>query len=453
MFFLKNIRGGFYRQLFVLVLPIMLQNLITSAVSMADVMMLGRLDQTSLSAASLAGQVQFLLGIVYFGLASALTILASQYWGKGDRKTIARIFGIGLLIAVPISAFAMVMAMFFPGMVIRIWTNVPELIEAGKIYLRFVALSYLFAGLTQPYLSIMKSCERVMLSTMISVVTLVLNILLNAVLIFGLFGMPAMGIRGAAIATAACRGAELVICLVDFARQKIMPRSILNMFSIPRSLAADFARYSLPAFINDAMWGLAFNMNSVIMGHLGSDIVAANSVVTVVRDLISVVGFAISAACAILLGKEIGRNRLDLAEQDADACVKVSLVICFIQGALLLLLTPLIPGMVKVSQTAAAFLRIMLVISAVYQVGQVINTLLIASVFRCGGDSRFGLILDLITMWGIAVPLGLVSAFVLKLPPMVVYVVMCTDEFIKMPAAICHYRKKGWLKNLTREYN
>ena len=185
---LKGIRGGFFRQLYVLVLPIIMQNLITSAVSMADVLMLGRLDQTSLAASSLAGQVQFLLGIVYFGLASALTILASQYWGKGDRKTVARIFGIGLIISVPISAFAMVMALFFPGTVIRIWTNVPELIDAGKIYLRFVALSYLFAGFTQPYLSIMKSCERVLLSTMISVVTLVLNIMVNAVLIFGLFG-------------------------------------------------------------------------------------------------------------------------------------------------------------------------------------------------------------------------------------------------------------------------
>ncbi len=449
---LKGIRSGFYRQLYVLVLPIMIQNLITSAVSMADVMMLGRLDQTSLAASSLAGQVQFLLGIVYFGLASALTILASQYWGKGDRKTVARIFGIGLIISVPISAFAMVMALFFPGTVIRIWTNVPELIDAGKIYLRFVALSYLFAGFTQPYLSIMKSCERVLLSTMISVVTLVLNIMLNAVLIFGLFGMPALGIKGAAIATAACRGAELVICLIDFMRQKIMPRSLLNMFSIPHTLALDFARYSLPAFINDAMWGLAFNMNSVIMGHLGSDIVAANSVVTVARDLLSVVGFSMSAASAILLGKEIGSGRLDRAEQDASACVRVSLVICVFQGLLLLALTPVIPGFVKVSPTAASYLRIMLIISSVYQVGQVINTLLIASVFRCGGDSRYGLILDLITMWGIAVPLGLISAFVLKLPPMVVYFIMCTDEFIKMPAAVYHYKKKGWLKNLTREY-
>ena len=449
---LKGIRSGFYRQLYVLVLPIMIQNLITSAVSMADVMMLGRLDQTSLAAASLAGQVQFLLGIVYFGLASALTILASQYWGKGDKKTVGRIFGIGLIISVPISSFAMIMALFFPGTVIRIWTNVPELIEAGKIYLRFVALSYFFAGFTQPYLSIMKSCERVLLSTVISAVTLGLNIVLNAVLIFGLFGMPGLGIKGAAIATAACRGVELVICLIDFTRQKVMPKSIVNIFTIPKTLALDFARYSLPAFLNDAMWGLAFNMNSVIMGHLGSDIVAANSVVTVVRDLISVVGFAISAAAAILLGKEIGSGRLDLAEEDASGCVRVSLLICICQGILLLILAPVIPGFVKVSETAAGFLRIMLIISSVYQVGQVMNTLLIASVFRCGGDSRYGLILDLVTMWGIAVPLGLISAFVLKLPPMVVYFLMCTDEFVKLPSVIYHYRKKGWLKNLTREY-
>ena len=331
-------REGFYHKLFTLLLPIVIQNLITSAVSMADVVMLGQVNQTVLSAASLAGQVQFVLNIVYFGLASALTILASQYWGRGDRRTVARIFGIGLIISVPVSTVVCAAAAFFPDFVIRIWTNVPELIDAGADYLRWVALSYFFMGITQPYLSIMKSCERVSMATKVSVLALGLNVVLNALLIFGLGGFPRMGIRGAALATAISRFVELAICLADFVRQRIMPRNPVNMFTIPRALVADFVRYSLPAFINDAMWGLAFNMNSVIMGHLGSDIVAANSVVTVARDLLSVVGFSMSAASAILLGKEIGSGRLDRAEQDASACVRVSLVICVIQGALLLVL-------------------------------------------------------------------------------------------------------------------
>lgn len=445
-------REGFGRDLSALVLPIVIQNLITSSVSMADVVMLGRVDQTSLSASSLAGQVQFLLNIVYFGLNSALTILAAQYWGKKDTRTISKILGIGLIISVLCSGTATVLALFCPHFLIHIWTNVPELAQAGASYLRFVALSYLFMGITQPYHTILKSCERVVFSTTVSAIALGANVCLNAILIFGLFGAPALGIRGAAIATVLSRAIELVICLIDFLRQSVLPRNLREMFRIPGSLVRDFVRYCLPAFINDAMWGLAFNMNSIIMGHLGSDIVAANSICTVVRDLISVVGFGISSASAILLGKEIGMDELQLARKDASSILRTALLVSVLQGLVLFLISPVIPGFVKLSATAASYLRIMLYINCVYQVGQIINTVLISSYFRCGGDSRYGMILDLVCMWGIAVPLGLVSAFALKLPPIIVYALMCTDEFVKMPFALHHYFKGNWIRNLTREF-
>ena len=444
-------REGFYHKLFTLLLPIVIQNLITSAVSMADVVMLGQVNQTVLSAASLAGQVQFVLNIVYFGLASALTILASQYWGRGDRRTVARIFGIGLIISVPVSTVVCVAAVFFPDFVIRIWTNVPELIDAGADYLRWVALSYFFMGITQPYLSIMKSCERVSMATKVSVLALGLNVVLNALLIFGLGGFPRMGIRGAALATAISRFVELAICLADFVRQRIMPRNPVNMFTIPRALVGDFVRYSLPAFINDAMWGLAFNMNSIIMGHLGSDIVAANSIVTVTRDLITTVGFGISAASSILLGVELGANQISRAREDASSIMQVTVIVSIVQGLVLLLLSPVIPSFAKLSPVAVGYLRVMLPVNCVYQMGQMINTVLIASIFRCGGDSRYGMKLDIICMWCFAVPLGLVSAFVLKLPPLIVYLCMCTDEFAKMPFALRHYKSGEWIRNLTRE--
>ena len=444
-------REGFLKSLFILVIPIVIQNLITSAVSMADVIMLGRVDQTSLSASSLAAQVQFLLNIVYFGLDSALTILASQYWGKKDTKVISKILGIGLIICMSLSTLATVLALFVPEGVIAIWTDDAELRKAGAEYLRYVAASYFFAGISRPYLSIMKSCERVKLSMAVSMVTMGLNVLLNAILIFGLFGMPAMGIIGAALATSISRGIELIICLVDFFKQKIIPKALGNMFNIPRVLLSDFVRYSLPALMNDALWGLAFNMNSIIMGHLGSDIVAANSVVTVARDLVTTVGFGISAAAAILLGKEIGSGDLKLARSDASSILKVSFIASILQGIVLFIAMPYIPNLVKISDTAKNYLTIMLLISTVYQVGQIINTVLIASLFRCGGNSKYGLKLDIISMWGVAVPLGLISAFVLKLPPIIVYAITCTDEFIKMPFAIHHYKKGNWINNLTRE--
>ena len=444
-------RDGFYRELFVLVLPIVIQNLISSAVNMADVVMLGRVDQTSLAASSLAGQVMFLLYIVYFGLNSAMTILAAQYWGKKDTRTISKILGIGLIISLFFSALTALLAWFAPRAVISVWTNVPELVEAGARYLRWVALSYIFTGIVQPYLSILKSCERVSFSTAVTAGTLGINVVLNALLIFGLGPFPRMGIIGAALATTISWGVGLAVCIVDFLRQTILPRELGNMFRIPRVLVSDFVRYSLPAFINDAMWGLAFNMNSIIMGHLGSDIVAANSVVTVARDLVSVVGFGIAAAASILLGKEIGENRLETARQDAASILRTAVLSGVLSGLVLLMLSPLIPDLVKISPTAAHYLRVMLLINTVYQLGQVVNTVLIASLFRCGGDSKYGMILDVSCMWGFAVPLGLISAFVLKLPPLTVYLLMCTDEFAKMPFALHHYRSGNWIRNLTRE--
>ncbi|MCR5279370.1 MAG: MATE family efflux transporter [Lachnospiraceae bacterium] len=444
-------RKGFYKELFVLVIPIVIQNLISSAVGMADVVMLGRVDQTSISASSLAGQVMFLLNVLFFGLNSALTILASQYWGKRDTNVISKILGIGLIISLVVTVSLSLLVFFMPYHVIRVWTNVPELIEAGAVYLRYVAPSYIFLGIAQPYLTILKSCERVVFATGVSASTLVLNVILNALLIFGIGPFPEMGIAGAALATTLSWGIGLAACVFDFIRQKELPKNIIKMFKIPRALVSDFIRYSLPAFINDAMWGLAFNMNSIIMGHLGSDIVAANSVVTVVRDLSTVVGFGISAAASIMLGKEIGENRLKEAKEDASSILKVTVLSGIVAGALLFAVSPYVPGLVKITETAAFYLRVMLYINIAYQMGQIVNTVLIASIFRCGGDSRYGMILDIICMWGFAVPLGLITAFVLKFPPIIVYACMCTDEFAKMPFAIHHYRKGGWVKNITRE--
>jgi Na+-driven multidrug efflux pump len=260
-----------------------------------------------------------------------------------------------------------------------------------------------------------------------------------------------MGIAGAALATSISWGIGLIVCIIDFLTQKQIPKKIIEMFKIPKYLLVDFFKYSLPAFINDAMWGLAFNMNSIIMGHLGSDIVAANSVVSVARDLVTVVGFGISAAASIMLGKEIGENRLEEARKDASSIVRVTIFSGIISGLVLFAASPFIPGLVKISAVSAGYLRIMLYINIAYQMGQIVNTVLIASIFRCGGDAKYGMVLDVICMWGFAVPLGLISAFVLKLSPIVVYILMCTDEFAKMPFAVHHYRKGGWIKNLTRE--
>ena len=448
----QKAREGFYRELLVLMLPIAVQNLITAAVGLADVLMVGQLSQTALSASSLAGQVQSTLNFIFFGLTSSITILAAQYWGKGDRRILSKILGLGLYISLFFSVTAAVLCLTVPGAVMRFWTNDAELIGVGARYLRLVAPSYFFAGITQPYLAVTKSCERVKFSMVLSMVTLGLNVLLNAVLIFGLAGFPALGIEGAAVATVISRGVELTICFGDYLRQKTFPRAPAVVFALPKTLAADFIRYALPAFLNDVLWGFAYNMNTVIMGHLGSDIVAANSVVTMARELVTTVGFGISSAASIMLGKALGERKPEKARSDAASLLKTTVFCSLVCAVILVAVTPLVPHAAKVSDTAASYMKVMMLLGAVYQMGQLVNTLVIAAILRCGGDTKYGMALDIVTMWGWAVPVGLLTAFVFRLPPLVVYVFMCTDEFVKMPFALRRYRSGKWLNNITREH-
>lgn len=449
----KDNREGvaFYRALSRLVLPIAVQNLISTAVSSADVIMVGYVGQDALSAVSLANQVQFILSLVYTGIASGATMLSSQYWGKKDTKAIEKIMGIALKFSIGISFCFFVIACFFPEYAMKVFTDDPVLIAGGISYLRILGISYLFMSVSQVYLCIMRSIERVVFSMWTFGSALILNILLNAVFIFGLFGMPKMGIRGAATATVIARGIEFLICMMDATKFRVVRFRVSAIFEKNKVLFRDYLRYAMPAFGNEVVWGVAFSMYSVIMGHLGSDIVAANSVVVVARNLGTVVCFGIANGGAIYLGKQLGDGHMEEAKRDASRLCHVTLLTSILGGILILFMRPLIMQMVDLSQTAKGYLTIMLFINAYYVVGQAMNTTVICGIFRSGGDSRFGFICDFIDMWLFAVPVGFLCAFVLRLPPMWVYFVMCLDEFVKMPVVYHHYKSYRWLKNITRE--
>ena len=293
--------------------------------------------------------------------------------------------------------------------------------------------------------------ERAQLSTVISSVALLLNVVLNAVFIFGIGGAPKLGVIGVAVGTTAARVAELVLCLADAVRGKIFRMDLKIMFGKNKLLFADFCRYSLPALVNDFAWTFAFSTYSVIMGHMNADVVAASSVATTVRNLCTILCFALGSGASVLLGIRIGEGRLEEAKQDARKSCQVTLIIGILTGVIILLLRPVVFMCFSLTERAVGYLDFMLWISAYYVVGQAMNTLLIAGVFRAGGDSRFGMICDIIVMWCISVPLGFLSAFVWKLPPMAVYFILCLDEFWKIPVVYVHYKKFGWLKDITRK--
>lgn len=444
--------SSFNKDIVRLALPIVLQNIVTTAVSSADVIMLGFVGQNSLASGSLANQIMFILNLVHAGISSGIIMLAAQYWGKKDVNTIEHIMGIGMQLSLFISGVFFVSAFFFPHLLMRIFTNDSSLILSGIPYLRMVSFSYLFMSFSQVYLSTMRSIERVKFSTVANAIALILNIILNAVFIFGLLGAPKLGIVGVALATVIARAVEFIICIIDNFIPKNIHFHIKTVLEVNKVLFLDFLKYSLPAFGNEIVWGVAFSMYSVIMGHLGSDIVAANAVVVVARNLGTVACFGIAEAGAIILGKSIGSGNTDTVKADASHFLKITSISAIIGGIVIFILRPLFFNMATLSSTAQNYLSIMLFINMYYILGQAINTALICGVFRSGGDSKWGFICDIIDMWGYAVPLGFISAFVLKLPPMWVYFLICTDEFVKIPFVYRHYKSYKWLKNITRDF-
>ncbi len=442
----------FWKTLFKLIIPITIQYFFAQAVNSADVFMLGYVGQSELSAVSLANQFQFILMGINYGISSGITIMASQYWGKKDTNSIQAVVGIALKICLAITGVIALGCVLVPGFLMSLYTSDQVLIGIGETYLRVVGLSYVFSQISQIYQCMLRSCERAMLPTVVSTTALGLNVFLNAVFIFGLFGAPKLGVVGVALATLIARALELALCMADAARGVLFKLDLRIVFGSHRLLFKDFLTYSIPAVINDSTWTVAFSLYSSIMGHMNADIVAASSVVTTVRELFTVIGFALCAVCSVMLGNKVGENKLEEARAQASLFCYVTFGISVLTGLLLLAVRPLVFSIFVLSDRAVEYLSIMLYISTYYVVGQIMNTLFIAGIFRVGGNSRWGMICDIITMWVVSLPLGVISAFVLKLPPMVVYFILCLDEFWKVPAVIKYYKSEKWLKNITREY-
>lgn len=441
---------NFYKDLRNVVQPMAIQNLISSAVNSADVIMLGYISQTAIAASSLAGNVAFILFMISTGLSSGLVMLGAQYWGKKDTEAIKTLLGIGLRICCSVEIIVALVAAFYPRILMLIFTKNEALIAEGCRYLRAASFSYVCLSFSQMFQAGFKSIERVKIVTITSTTSLFLNIGLNAVFIFGLLGVPKMGITGVGIATSIARFIEMVICFIYAGRQTDIKFSVTCVFRRNKLLTRDFFKYSLPAVGNELVWGSAFSMYSVIMGHLGEDIVAANSVVNTVRQLGSVLCFGMAYGGAIVVGKYMGAGDMAVAERNASRLARVTIFSGVLGAVLLICLYPVLPYIADLNETASHYRNILLFINAYSLIGASINTVLICGIFRAGGDSKFGFVADIINMWCVSVPLGLLAAFVFKLPPLWVYFILFLDEFEKMPFVIHHYFKKGWLRNITR---
>ena len=430
-----------------LALPIALQQFMTALVGACDAIMLGKLSQDAMSAVSLATQVTFVFNLFMFAFMAGENMFVAQYYGKGDYTGISQVFSLVTKICGCIAVVFLAGTLFFPEQLMRILTNEETLIVLGSEYLRVIGISYVFSGIAQTFLAIMKNCGAVNMSTLINGVMVILNIALNAVFIFGLSGFPKMGIKGAALATVLATVVQFlwsvgyVLCRIRAVK--------FSLRSCEKKLFGRFWQKAVPLLINNLAWGIGFSMYSVIMGHLGTDAVAANGIANISKNLVVCFCLGLGNAGSIIVGNRLGADRLQEAKEVGETLTKTAIIAGIVSGLVLIALSPFITKMVDLTPTARGYLQKMLLICSYYIAGKSVNCMTIGGIFAAGGDSKFGMLCDSVTLWCIIVPLGCICAFILKLPVMVVYFVLNLDEIIKLPVVYKHYKKYKWIKNLT----
>ena len=465
----KNFLGmsfepGYFRQLFRIVLPIAAQTLMTALVSVSDTLMLGAVNQESFAAASQAGQVSMLENFIIFGVTAGISTMAAQYWGKGDRKSVERIQSIALRYTLPFGLLTMLLALFLPGQIMDLLATDAAVRSLGAEYLRIVGVSYLFTAVSQVVLTVMKNSDRVARSSAYAISTVILNIVLNALLIFNPFGIETLrcveGIRGAALATSLSKLTEVGLCLLESVRHPDVRLRLRQIFEKMTRLSRDFWHFSWPLIANTVAWGGGMFAFSVIIGQLGGEdntsIISAHAMGNIVKNCCDCLGAGVAHGAAILLGNRLGRGEFEQAKRDGRSYVVLSLYIGVISGLILLALSPLVIRLAHLMPDfkggkAGEYLQSILYMCSYYMIGRTLNTMLINGIFSAGGDTRFGFWCDLVNLWCIIIPAACLAAFVFHAPPLAVYFILYLDEFTKIPIEAAHYRKYRWVRNIAAE--
>lgn len=436
-----------------LAFPIMIQNLISTLVNSADTIMLGYVSQTAMAASSLANQYTFVLFCFYYGLGIGTSVLCAQYFGKGDKQTVERIIGLAARVAILISLLFFAFSFFAPEAIMKIFSDSPQTIKEGAAYLKVLSFSFVFMGFSQVFVSALRSVGKIVFPSALYVVSLLVNVLMNAAFIFGLFGLPRLGVVGVALGTVSARAVEVILCFVYSAAGKDIKFRLKNLFRRSGVLFKDFLKISAPSVVNDLMWGMAATTCTAILGHIGDDMVAANAVAVMVVNMGAIVCRGFSNATTIIVSQTLGENRMEDTRVYAKRILWLTVIVSLLGCCVILAIRPFMVQFYrdKLTETAIYYLGIIMIMTTWRLVGEGINTCLICGCFRGGGDAKFGMVVDTVFMWGVSVPLMAIAAYVLKLPPVWVYFVMTLDEFEKMPVVFAHYFKFKWMKNITRD--
>lgn len=446
---------GFWRIALKLAFPVAMQNLLTSSFILVDTIMVGQLGDLSLSAVGMAGQFGWFLNMITFGMCSGAAVFISQYWGAKDTAGIRRTYGIAVVSVCLISALFFVIGLLFPEGVVRIFNREPDVVEAGAAYLRIACWSYLATGVNMVFCIVLRSTENVKLPMYVSLVTTVLNAFMDYGLIFGAFGMPEMGIRGAALATVISAWAGPVLILAVSAIQRNMLISpIKELFGFNKRSIAEYYAKATPVIINETLWGFGTLLFSVIFANLGYQYYAAVTIFRTFENIAFVFFIGLCNASSIMVGKNVGAGHIKRAVEDSRRFVLFVSLCSVLTGVLIIIFRFQLASVFNLSGSITPeTLKLTASLLLVYGIELPVRNLpyiLIVGTFRPGGDTKIGMKLDLLSLWLCSVPLTTLAAFVFKLPFIAVFAIMyAAEDYLKAILCVKYYFTYNWLRPVT----
>lgn len=442
---------SFYRSLVTLAVPISLQNLVTFAVSFADNVMIGSLGDDAISGVYIGGQLQSVLQMFVGGIEGAILILAAQYWGKKDTQSIRKVVSIGIKFALAVGLLSSLVAVLFPQWVIRAFTTEPGVIQEGAAYVQIVGFTYLFFSVSQVMIAAMRSVETARIGLYISCMALVINVCLNYVFIFGHFGFPAMGVRGAALATLVSRILEMCVGVgyVFFVDKKLR-FGLKDLLHTDRQLLRDFIRYGLPVIGGQVVWAINSLANTKILGYYSAGVIAAASITGMLHNLVYVWMNGMSSAVGIITGKTVGAGQYEKMKEYSKTVQMIFLFVGLISGAAVFLARDGFISLYNASPEAQAYSRQFINVISVTIIGTCYQAACLFGLVKSGGDISFVFKNDTIFVFLVVIPSSLLAMW-LGAPPWVVFVCLKCDQILKCFVAIVKINRYNWMKNLTRD--
>ncbi len=445
-----KIGPGFYAKLLMIAGPVILQSLLSSSLSFIDTLMIGQLGDVQLAAVGLANQMFFLILLILFGISSGSSVFIAQFWGSRNLQKIHLTMGISMLIAFSAGILFSATSIAAPKFVMSIFTPDPAVIEAGADYLRLVGISYMFTSVSMIFAFALRSTENAQIPLFGTAVSVVMNIILNYILIFGKLGFPAMGISGAAIATTISRGFEMMIILFITYKQKLpVAGSIKSFLTIEKVFIPKYFKTALPVIVNEIVWSIGMIVYKIVFARMGTQVIAAANVVEAIQGLYFVVFMGTSSACAVMIGNRIGEKQYSMAEAYAKRFMLIALGVGAIMGGFMILLAPIIPKAFNVSDSIIMTTTRSLMMIGIILPLKAFNMHTIVGILRSGGDTKISLILELSSVWFVGVPLAIVGGLVWHLPLHQLYLLLAVEELYKALMSTIRIRSKKWINDLT----